>query len=137
MSQMIFRYPLNDPNCSGRGVQCRVLSGTDVREIYQALAKSGATENGATFVLALQLEGIKRMITHVTEKPLQAPLDDKTAMTPVTLQDLELPSSPLNFDKLFKAKDVEELTVLYSTYHQMSAQERENIEGKVIIVSLG
>jgi len=137
MSEMTFRFPLTDPNCSGRGVQCKVLSSSEVRDIYAALAKSGATENGATFILALQIEGIKRMVTHVTKEPLQAPLDANTAMTPVTLEDFELPSSPLRFDKLFNAKDVEELTVLYSTYHQMSGQERENLQGKVIIVSLG
>lgn len=139
MADVTYRFHLNFPECSGLAVQFKILSDSEIRAAQLAVMKS--VQKDATVFEVREREkreSLKRMITHVSDGPAQPPIDDSTKFIPVTLQDFELPLGPMYFEKVFsRPKDVAVLERLYSKFHELSLDEAQSIEGKLIPVSLG
>lgn len=139
---ILYQVHLNLPHCCKRGVRYRELSGSEVRTCESlgaadALAASadGKTANGMEVRNATLAHGLRRMIVSVTD-----PVAEIGGATwhDVTLQALESPSSPLNFEKLFPgARDDQLLSRLYSELHEVTQSDVDAIMGKRIPVSPG
>lgn len=135
MADVVYRFHLNFPNCSGRAIQFKLLTESDQREAQVAAAKAATKDTiGLEVRLLEQREAIKRMVTAITEGPAQPPISDATEFKPVTHFQLEQ-----DFDKYFGAfpKDVAVLAQLYTKFHELTLSEVQDIEGKLIPVSLG
>jgi hypothetical protein len=137
VADIIYRFHLNFPNCSGRAIQFKLLSESEQRAAQVAAARAVSEDKNALGLevrLLEQREAAKRMITHITEGPAQPPINDATPFKAINALEMER-----DFDKLFAAypKDVAVLSQLYTKFHELTMSEVSDIEGKLIPVSLG
>lgn len=116
------------PRLCKRGVRYREMGVDEVRQVEkeagQAIGKDGTS---VEFINAKTSLGTPRMIVSVTD-PVES-LDGATWHT-VTLQQLESPSSPYFFNKMFKRRDQELLGRAYLDLHDISTADVEAVLGK-------
>lgn len=130
MSQ-IKQIHLSAKGCSGRGVRVRLLGPTEVDQATIDAAKQMGPEGVVAELRVLEAsEFIKRMLVAYTEPNLSA----EELLTANWIQaDPSLIET--EYGRIFNAKDDRVLYGLYRHYHQISAEEIDQIVGKAIDVA--